>query len=181
VRSRAARAGNLSLPLTLLLLAAAFDVVADARLMIEVLYLLPVAMVASSSSRRVSIAAAVFAAVTAFVVDVAEVDYAVSRVDLWSLGARLIVYGLVVSFVVRPGRAVEHERELARTDFVTGVNNSRAFYDTASRLLASSRRQVTLVYVDLDDFKEINDARGPHVRRQRPPSGRPCSATGTRR
>ncbi len=53
--------------------------------------------------------------------------------------------------------------ELARTDPLTGTNNSRALFEAASAELIRARRyghQFTVVYFDLDDFKGVNDRFG---------------------
>ena len=151
--------GGLLLPFALILFIAGFDLSAEDRLSLSVLYLLPVAMIAASSTRRAAASAAVFAAGVGFAVDMAA-SRAVSLVDVWNLGACAAVYAIVATLVFRLARSAEHERELARTDFLTGVMNSRAFYDVASARLEAPAGQLTLMYVDIDDFKEVNDARG---------------------
>ena len=59
--------------------------------------------------------------------------------------------------------ALIRERGLSRTDPLTSLLNSRAFYEEAARLLALCQRKgrpVTVAYLDLDGFKEINDQLG---------------------
>ncbi|MEO8380651.1 MAG: GGDEF domain-containing protein [Acidobacteriota bacterium] len=59
--------------------------------------------------------------------------------------------------------ALARETEIARTDALTGLPNARALSETLARELARSRRSATplsLLYVDLDDFKEVNDRYG---------------------
>lgn len=51
----------------------------------------------------------------------------------------------------------------ARTDALTGLNNRLAFIEAATIALALCKRHarpVALVYLDLDNFKQVNDARG---------------------
>jgi diguanylate cyclase (GGDEF)-like protein len=58
------------------------------------------------------------------------------------------------------------ERAVSRTDSLTGLLNGRGFYEAAAVELARSaryRHPLTLAYVDLDDFKVINDRSG-HAR-----------------
>ncbi len=58
--------------------------------------------------------------------------------------------------------AAEHE-ELAYIDPVTGISNRRGFERRAGAELARARRtgrSLTLVYLDLDNFKAVNDTRG---------------------
>jgi diguanylate cyclase (GGDEF)-like protein len=58
---------------------------------------------------------------------------------------------------------MEREGRLARTDEVTHIANRRAFEEAADRELERARRQgrpVTLAYLDVDDFKRLNDRYG---------------------
>jgi diguanylate cyclase (GGDEF)-like protein len=59
--------------------------------------------------------------------------------------------------------ALEHERNLSRSDPVTGVANTRAFYEWSATEVERARRYhrpITFVYVDCDDFKVVNDQHG---------------------
>jgi diguanylate cyclase (GGDEF)-like protein len=59
--------------------------------------------------------------------------------------------------------SLERERALSRTDALTGLSNSRAFYEEAERMLSRSRRYkraLSLAYIDVDDFKKVNDTLG---------------------
>ncbi len=58
---------------------------------------------------------------------------------------------------------IGHLRSLAMTDSLTGLMNRRGFEDYLRRVTASAERydeQGVLVYIDLDDFKPINDEIG---------------------
>jgi diguanylate cyclase (GGDEF)-like protein len=70
----------------------------------------------------------------------------------------------VVSFLFSKMRQMlEHERAMSRTDHLTGVFNIRAFNEMAQAEIARMSRDqtpLTAVYLDLDNFKEINDAHG---------------------
>lgn len=70
----------------------------------------------------------------------------------------------VVAFLVAGIRGrYDLERELSRRDTLTGLSNSRAFYELAELLLAGARRSerpLTIAYLDLDNFKAVNDTRG---------------------
>ena len=62
--------------------------------------------------------------------------------------------------------ALESEKSLSRVDFLTGIPNRRMFHQTLSMEGKRSRRYLrplTLVYIDVDNFKQINDLRGHAV------------------
>jgi len=75
-------------------------------------------------------------------------------------GASFATVGVLIA-VLR--EAAARERLLSRTDLLTSLLNSRAFYEEAHRLLSLCRRKgypVTVAYIDLDNFKEVNDRAG---------------------
>jgi diguanylate cyclase (GGDEF)-like protein len=60
-------------------------------------------------------------------------------------------------------RTLEHEKELSRTDYLTGAANSRVFYDLLQTEINRSQRYknpFTIAYIDLDNFKTVNDEFG---------------------
>ena len=97
---------------------------------------------------------------------------------LAALGAMLL---LLIGFttwmarqILRPARALEasrsrlHElyesaREAALRDSLTGLGNHRAFQEAVARMVEGARRYGTafsLVLIDIDEFKRINDTKG---------------------
>jgi diguanylate cyclase (GGDEF)-like protein/PAS domain S-box-containing protein len=58
---------------------------------------------------------------------------------------------------------LEAEKKLARCDALTGLANRRAFYERAEqerKRAARYRRPLSLAYLDLDNFKQVNDTQG---------------------
>jgi diguanylate cyclase len=53
--------------------------------------------------------------------------------------------------------------QLSRTDALTGLRNRRAFHEELAREISRSRRQgrpLAALYIDVDDFKALNDREG---------------------
>lgn len=63
-------------------------------------------------------------------------------------------------------RAYEEAREFALVDGLTGLGNHRSFQEQFESLLDQARRyhhELSLVLLDLDEFKQVNDAHGHAV------------------
>ena len=126
-------------------------------------FLIPVAAVGwFASSRAYGYAAAL---VTATVSVAIAVDGANARVGatVASGVARLLLYFIVLAFLGAM-RAVQEERDReASTDHLTGAANARSFRVLALAEMERARRyqhELSVAYLDIDDFKAINDELG---------------------
>ena len=64
---------------------------------------------------------------------------------------------------ISPLKRLQHQFEvLARTDPLTSLMNRRSFFEQVDAELAAGRRPLSLLLLDVDDFKSINDEFG-HV------------------
>lgn len=73
---------------------------------------------------------------------------------------------VVVALLHQVKEARERAETMARTDSLTGVLNRRSFVEGAARVLAADAAKgdpVSLILLDVDDFKVINDAHGHDV------------------
>ncbi len=80
--------------------------------------------------------------------------------------SRLVFFGVVAFILAKLRQYLRQEIELARTDALTGAANARLFYERAEWELARSRRYrhpISIIYFDVDNFKEINDSYGHQV------------------
>lgn len=93
------------------------------------------------------------------------VDAPSGAVELWLNGVvtTLGVGLLVLLFRTRITGLIQTLERSARTDDLTDLPNRRAFDEQIGRQLAGARRSeepVSLVLIDLDNFKEVNDTGG---------------------
>lgn len=81
-------------------------------------------------------------------------------VNFFTQGSVFVIIAMLVSHLKD---ALKRERSLSRTDYLTGLSNSRSFHEQAAGVLLLCHRNlrpVTLAYVDLDNFKHVNDVLG---------------------
>lgn len=128
------------------------------------LYFLPIAFVGWRLSRPFVLGMAVLSSLTWAAANLlAGKTY--THTTTWPINTlsqltAFTVIGLLVSDLRRRLRA---EEKLSRRDPLTDLPNSRAFYEHGDMLLAIARRTarpVTVAYMDLDNFKQVNDVQG---------------------
>ena len=76
---------------------------------------------------------------------------------------RLFVFLIITCIIHKLRTALKNQKELAGTDPLTSVPNRRAFYDLANLELNKARRYqtpISFLYLDIDNFKIINDNLG---------------------
>ncbi|MEO8286674.1 MAG: GGDEF domain-containing protein [Chloroflexota bacterium] len=158
----------MALGAALILLAGCLDYFTEANLAFKLFYLAPVALVTWQAGRKAGMATAVAATLTWSLVYVSTqpaVQWA-TIVPYWNIASSLAIF-LMVSLMLSGLRgALDHEMELARTDPITGAPNSRAFFEQVEQELARSlryNRPFSVVYLDADNFKGINDKYGHSV------------------
>ncbi len=77
--------------------------------------------------------------------------------------AYLAVLGLAIAGLSQLRRTQAQLEDIATRDSLTSVLNARAFPDELGQELGRNRRYglpLALIYLDLDDFKRVNDAHG---------------------
>jgi diguanylate cyclase (GGDEF)-like protein len=82
---------------------------------------------------------------------------------LWNRAIQLSLLGVVSVLLAALKGSYAALQMLAKHDSLTGLDNRQSFAERAELELAISRREgrpFTLAYMDLDDFKAVNDAFG---------------------
>lgn len=148
----------------LVVLIAVAELVTGPDLSFHIFYLAPVILAGWAAGFR---SGAIIALASATAWSLADMHtgraYELAITPYWNFVVRLASF-LVVGYLLAALRiSWNHERELARTDSLTGVRNVRSFAEVVQAELRRSRRfgrPLTIAYLDLDDFKSINDQLG---------------------
>jgi diguanylate cyclase (GGDEF)-like protein len=85
---------------------------------------------------------------------------------VWNGLVRFGIFIIVAYLGARRAQALKREARLARIDTLTGIMNRRALFEAATRFLElaqSHGHHTTVIYIDVDDFKQVNDRVGHHV------------------
>lgn len=136
-------------------------------------YLFPIAWAGWHLGRGWAAATAVIAASSWLL---AELEWHASGPIIWNGFTRLVIYSSVgwMLAVLREdrieleslnrklGESLEAQTLLARTDLLTGLPNARWFTEELERKIAAvgGDGSLFLLYVDIDNFKELNDHYG---------------------
>jgi diguanylate cyclase (GGDEF)-like protein len=91
------------------------------------------------------------------------VQFSSSFVPYWNGVVRLIFFLVLVTLTWVMRDAKREAQELSRIDSLTGVANGRSFAERVALEVSRMQRinrPLTMAYVDLDHFKQINDTRG---------------------
>ncbi len=140
------------------------DYVTGYEILISLFYLLPIFIASWSDSIWGGVIVAVVAAGTTQIVNsLAGEHFSNPIIPYWNTLARLAIFVTVSVLSSRLHQALEEEKILSRTDFLTETANNRAFYEKANVSLNGirrTRRPLTIMYIDIDNFKMINDKYG---------------------
>jgi two-component system cell cycle response regulator len=93
-------------------------------------------------------------------------DYLVKPFDLDELRARVNIANRIIDLEKRLNESLEWANKLATHDSLTDLYNRRALYELAENELARARREnkpVSLVMMDIDHFKNVNDEYGHNI------------------
>lgn len=132
---------------------------------VSAFYVFPVALLAWKANKK---ALYIFIFITAFVR--ATIYFIIMRQDL--LGISIYIYNLIISILLYLFIAVvvlklrdmyEQEKSRARIDHVTGISNWQGFSEAMEKVSEECKvlnQSITIVYIDCDNFKWVNDNMG---------------------
>jgi len=92
-----------------------------------------------------------------------QVEFFNLSVYLISFIPKMVVYFFIAFILVRLKKSLIAERQLARIDSLTRIGNRKSLFERVELEMNNLRRYnkiFALVFIDIDDFKKINDTSG---------------------
>ena len=129
----------------------------------SILYLAPVALLSWYLGTAAGIVASVVSAAGWLQADLVASGSSNLMVRYWNAVVLFGFFLITALILSRLKAAYQQEQELSRVDFLTGVANARAFRQVAETEKHRVRRYkhpLTLAYLDIDNFKIVNDRYG---------------------
>ena len=127
-------------------------------------YLLPISSVVWFAGKRLGVTAAIVSALMELSIEVfSGKNYSQPVFFLWNAAIRFGFYIIVTLLLAELKLSREHDKDLIRTDYVTGATSTRFFYDLLQKeinLFQRYNHPFTVAYIDIDNFKAINDQFG---------------------
>ncbi len=136
------------------------DYIAGRTYFLDLYYLVPISFVAWFAGTFAGITISVICSMLWLI---STHPVTLSLQVIWSGTSSLAFFVLISILLVKLRQLLDHERFLSRTDHLTGAVNSRAFYEMATTEilhLSRSRGPFSVAYIDLDNFKSVNDRFG---------------------
>lgn len=123
-------------------------------------YVLPIFLVTWFTSQRLGLVISVASAIVWLVADVATGQtYSSPFIPLWNSFIRFAFF-IIITILLS---SLKSSLELAHTDHLTSAINSRYFYEIVQIEMNRFQRNqhpFTVAYIDLDNFKTVNDRFG---------------------
>lgn len=155
-----------ALSLTLFAVLASIDYLMGDEIEVAVFYSLPISLAAWYIGRGLGIFLSIVSAIAWLVTNLIH-GFNLEDVPrhFWNASVGLGYFLILTYALTALKRALDREKVLARTDGLTEIANREYFYELAHAEVYRSHRYghpISLAYLDLDDFKRINDGFG-HV------------------
>lgn len=150
----------------LLLTMATADFLTGPEFESSIFYIIPVSFFAWFVGARAGMVVAAASGALTLAVHAAFPPRAYPTIIYWNAGAWFAVYALFAFLLGELKLLYEHEHRSSRVDLLTRVLNRRGFLEALTAETSRARRYglpVTLAYVDIDHFKQVNDRFGHAV------------------
>ena len=139
------------------------DTLTGKELDFSLFYVIPILIVTWHTGLGPGIVFSLISALVWLLSDVLSGHVTLLSIYAWNTLIRLGFFLTIAFLLSRLLTVLEHEREIAHTDYLTGALNSLFFYNVLQMEINRSLRYknlFTIAYIDLDNIKTVNDEFG---------------------
>ncbi|OQZ04876.1 MAG: hypothetical protein B6D34_01200 [Candidatus Brocadia sp. UTAMX1] len=140
------------------------DYVTGTEISFSLFYIVPIAIAAWYSTQRICITISAIAALIWLIAErTSGHQFSHIAIPYWNMFVRLGTFLIIAYLLSELRHKLRKEEERANTDPLTGVFNCRTFYELVEKEIQRLRRYnhpFTIAYIDIDDFKMVNDRYG---------------------
>ena len=159
----ATQVGMLSLALVVIIAAAGYAV--GHEITISIFFLIPIALATWYGNYRMGVFFCLLSVSIWYMIDAgwSAQPYQIPFATYWNSVIRLGLFLITARLITQLKAHLCIVKNLSRTDDLTGVLNGRGFTELAERMFelgARHHRSTSLAYIDLDNFKQVNDVFG---------------------
>lgn len=153
--------------LILIAFLALFDYYSGDEIAFSIFYIIPVWVVSWYSNAKFSYLTCFISGFTWFSIEYAtESHYSHFFYIIWHAIVRFGFFIITSQLLIKNKKMLVRLQMLATTDGLTGLLNSRAFKElshTLSQLSIRNQKPIAIGYIDVDNFKGVNDTLGHSV------------------
>lgn len=139
------------------------DTLTGKELDFSLFYVIPILIVTWHTGLGLGIVFSLISALVWLLSDVLSGNVTLLSIYAWNTLIRLGFFLTIAFLLSRLLTVLEHEREIAHKDYLTGALNSLFFYNVLQMEINRSLRYknlFTIAYIDLDNIKTVNDEFG---------------------
>jgi diguanylate cyclase (GGDEF)-like protein len=143
------------------------DTLTGNEITFSLFYMAPIVVVTWAVNQDAGLLTSLLSSLTLLGAEIAAGQtYSSPSIYVWNTLIRAGFYVIVTYLVAELHKARKEEQLAARTDFVSGAANARYFHELLQMEINRIQRYphpITVVYIDIDNFKVVNDLFGHKV------------------
>jgi diguanylate cyclase (GGDEF)-like protein len=151
----------------LVILVGIIDYLTGVELSISLFYLIPILLAVWFADEKLGLIIAAISAITWFLAEYANrLEYPHLMIFVWNTLIRLAFFIIAGRLLSELKHALRLNQELTRIDYTSRAVSIRYFYELAQNEINRLKRYkhpFSIAYIDLDNFKGINDRFGHHM------------------